>query len=266
LTHRFATRGAALACALIAAAPPPAHAWVRTRGCHDCPELYWCERIVTWITDGSGAGGIAANTLADAARRSFSQWDAVSCADIVMLDGGTANGRSVGYRPTAATNENLVVVVDEAGDWHHTSVQIAVTTTSFNPRTGEILDADIELNAVDFEFATDGRADRMDLRNTLTHEVGHVLGFDHSAVPQATMHGSAPLGDTNKRDLHNDDVDAACTVYPIDAPTPGSRCGDGAGGGGCTCRAGAAEAPWVAGLAVAVLLRVRAGRARRRSN
>ena len=52
-------------------------------------------------------------------------------------------------------------------------------------RNGEILDADIELNGVNFAISAGGVSNGTsgclsDLANTLTHEVGHLLGMDHT--------------------------------------------------------------------------------------
>jgi hypothetical protein len=61
----------------------------------------------------------------------------------------------------------------------------AVTTVFFydkpgEPQDGEILEVDIELNEINFDFAADGAADRVDLPSVITHELGHVFGFDHT--------------------------------------------------------------------------------------
>lgn len=57
-------------------------------------------------------------------------------------------------------------------------------------RDGELVDADIELNGVDFAIAVDGQSSgpagrQADLANTLTHEVGHVLGLEHTCLTPA---------------------------------------------------------------------------------
>ena len=105
---------------------------------------------------------------------------------------------------------------------------IALTTTSYNRQTGEVVDADIEFNGGPggFRFtataATGPTCENRrstdcvatDVENTATHELGHFLGLAHSAEPDATMYASAPDGETRKRDLDEDDEAALCTVYP----------------------------------------------------
>jgi len=52
-----------------------------------------------------------------------------------------------------------------------------------------------------------------DFLNTCTHEMGHVLGLDHSEVSEATMAATAAVGDLSKRDLDADDVDGIKYLY-----------------------------------------------------
>ncbi|HSS38095.1 MAG TPA: hypothetical protein VLT58_04945, partial [Polyangia bacterium] len=61
---------------------------------------------------------------------------------------------------------------------------LAFTWDTANRNTGQIYDADIEVNLVDFQWA-DVTADpqlngNMDLQNAITHEMGHFLGLDHT--------------------------------------------------------------------------------------
>jgi hypothetical protein len=53
-----------------------------------------------------------------------------------------------------------------------------------------------------------------DLRNTLVHEMGHFIGFDHTPVQDATMFASADTCEVAKRDLASDDMMGVCAVYP----------------------------------------------------
>ena len=78
-----------------------------------------------------------------------------------------------------------------------------------------------------------------DLRNTVTHESGHMLGLGHSADVNATMFASASTGETSKRTLADDDIAGICAIYPTgmkaqtcgDAPPTNKGCGCGSADG-----------------------------------
>jgi hypothetical protein len=130
---------------------------------------------------------------------------------------------------------------------------LAVTTDTANTATGQIYDADVEVNSLIYQWA-DVVADPqlvadMDLQNALTHEFGHLIGLDHTCwdaltsktplrpddnngqpvpdcatasadVQATTMFPSATPGDIEKRDLAPDDQDALCQIYNVNDPPP----------------------------------------------
>lgn len=144
---------------------------------------------------------------------------------------------------------------------------IALTTVTSNKNTGEILDADMEINAVNHKFAdveADGSkhmsvASLHDLQNTITHELGHLIGIDHNCygripargkptdekgqevpscdnvgpdVADATMFARAQAKEIGKRTLAQDDRNAVCGVYPVGYQSPFLP-EDISGAGGC---------------------------------
>jgi MYXO-CTERM domain-containing protein len=151
---------------------------------------------------------------------------------------------------------------------------LALTSVSASTSSGVIRDADIEVNAFHYTWADlvahpDLRLGQPfhDLQNALTHEMGHLLGLDHTcyfqgpppldnngapitdcanasaAVIATTMFPSANPGDIDKRTLEPDDRAAACGIYPVAAtpcppgaactcPPPDTDAGQDAGGGG----------------------------------
>lgn len=78
---------------------------------------------------------------------------------------------------------------------------------------GQILDADILFNPA-VTFTMDGSSGS-DLQTVLTHEIGHFLGLDHSAIVKATMFPYAP---PMERTLGSDDVAAISLLYPKPSP------------------------------------------------
>ncbi len=117
---------------------------------------------------------------------------------------------------------------------------------SASTSSGVIRDADIEVNAFHFNWADlvahpDLRGNGQpyhDLQNALTHEMGHLIGLDHTCyfqgpppidntgapitdcasasaeVLETTMFPSANPGDVDKRTLAPDDQLAVCEIYP----------------------------------------------------
>src|SRR5205085_1635332 len=99
----------------------------------------------------------------------------------------------------------------------------AVAVTERQRNTGvspqRFTEADILLNGEDESWATDGNVHRYDVQTTVTHELGHALGLQHSARPEATMYFAARPGVTFARNLAPDDVAGVCFLYPS-AATP----------------------------------------------
>ncbi len=127
-----------------------------------------------------------------------------------------------------AGNANILIFRDDG--WPHdlsgggTDV-LALTTVTYDVVTGDIYDADIEVNTFDFTFTTSDSpgVNDYDLLSVLTHESGHFLGLAHSQTTAATMFASYQgLG---MRHPQEDDVNAVCNAYPVDRQATGACTG-----------------------------------------
>ncbi len=209
-------------CALLCASQ--SFAYVRTTA-QDGSPIRWLERDVYWFLHKSGTQYLPFTELEPAARASFETWNAVECSDFLFHYEGTTDDDHVGYL-ISGENANVVRFVP-ADQWDNDSEIAGLTTVTYClekqgrlcPFVGRILDSDMELNE-SFHFTTSSTEPQFDIQNTITHEVGHILGLEHAPDPESTMFASAPYGELSKRSLSQDDIDGICAIYPKGVPDP----------------------------------------------
>jgi MYXO-CTERM domain-containing protein len=223
--------------------------------------LFWAKSCVEVVRPVEGTVGVAGDLEQDVMLASFDHWNTsvASCSFLNVVDQG------VETREVGRDFVNMIKFRDT--EWCRPAVDgdpkrcfspqaAGVTTVTFvddptDERDGEIVDADIELNNVTFRITVNGQgtgqaACAADLANTFTHEVGHLLGLEHTcrgdgdpervdhtgaAVPlcsdtidpvitEATMYPFQQCGETKKASLEPDDIQGICTSHPA-ADDPG---------------------------------------------
>ena len=72
--------------------------------------------------------------------------------------------------------------------------------TSVYWRGSQIIESDIRINNVNFEFSVnnDGEAGKVDLHSLLIHEFGHVLGLGHIEEQASVMHAELAKGQVRR--------------------------------------------------------------------
>jgi hypothetical protein len=261
--------------------------------------LYWAEKSsIVWQAEQTGNPETPGDDEVTAFRRAFGTWQAQMdfCGSLSFREGPRTASRNVGWVATpGAANENILLFrfkmcadtvplsdscwnddddADDCGNkfdcWQHASGAIAITTTTYDPQSGRVLDADIELNQPSFVFSTvdappcvrpnwSPSCVAWDVQNTVTHEIGHMLGLDHTTYPGSTMNPTAPPGELSKRVLDVGTRDFVCQVYArgqvakdcVIVPYDGEL---GSTPGACACSSGAAA---LVPLALAALFRRR---------
>lgn len=243
----------AAAAALVTGATVP---YVRSRTDRNVPDgghcLGWPAGSVEFRENADGApdGGEAGFA---AMERSLATWATAmsACGNLSLRMGPRTATRTVGFDDRqGASNENVLLFRTRlCGDilsptdrchaegtcanvhdcWDYNAGTLAITTTTYNSRTGKLYDADLEMNASVHLFTTvdappcsslgQSGCVSTDVQNTVTHELGHALGLDHSPDSSSTMYAGADLGETRKRVLDDGSVDFVCTAYPTGRPT-----------------------------------------------
>lgn len=287
---RFIAAAAALAVVAVAV-EQDALAYCRSTTCTgDCPRdefgckidgapLFWSSGCVGFSLQKDASIHIPMKYFRQVAEKSFVTWSQLECASSSGGSGLTTLAFSelddVGCNKTeynsTGTNANIILFQDTKWVYIGADNTLAKTTVTYDNGTGEIFDADIEINHANNNFTINDDAVDYDLQSVLTHEIGHFMGFDHSDEALATMNAGYEEGTIDLRDLDPDDVAIACEVYPPERQVKceveprgglGYFCGgshdpaptdDGASdGGGCQTSASPAATAGTVGLGVAV--------------
>jgi hypothetical protein len=116
---------------------------------------------------------------------------------------------------------------DDAWPHNDPNNTLGLTTVTFNPDTGEIYDADMEINTFSAKVTLVDPVpiDGFDFGSIVTHEAGHFLGLAHSGDSHATMFAQYRPGSTAMRELAPDDIEGICSVYHPDG-TRSTAAGD----------------------------------------
>jgi MYXO-CTERM domain-containing protein len=205
--------------------------------------LWWRSGCIGWSLQKDGGKHVAFDEALGALSAGFEAWTSRSCPtsgqggsrpsiDARYLGPVACGG--IGYNKVAP-NQNVIVFRDDG--WPHppktpddlapdgTSRTIALTTVTFDSDTGEIFDADMELNTKDHKVipVTDGTVlddNTFDLQAVLTHEIGHIFGIAHAPSKASVMYAQDEGHDLRKRTIGLEDIDAICEVYPPDGTRP----------------------------------------------
>ncbi len=192
-----------------------------------------------------------------AIRASFQSWQDIfgACGNLNFQEGPLVDDRKVGYE-VKGENRNLVLFRsrnctnvapsddacwdeetcgNEFDCWDGDARTIALTLTTYDEKSGIIYDSDIQLNSAGFVFTTvnsppyptcsqpvtinPNNCVATDVQNTMTHEIGHLIGLDHTLAGGSTMYPQAPPGEVSKRSIDQGSRDFVCVTYPKGLPS-----------------------------------------------
>ncbi|HTQ04035.1 MAG TPA: matrixin family metalloprotease [Polyangiaceae bacterium] len=253
--RRAARTAAALSFVALVATGTDALAYCRSRTCNPNDLSQHCDMVDNCVTsgyllywntscmsfdaqqDGSPRRSITADQVTDVVTRSFAPWLGANCGSgqpaITVGTYGPVECDEVEnpdpnnpheYNRNAEKGANVVMFRDDVWPYPGSIDAYGLTTVTFNTGTGEIVDADIEVNSADFNVTLDGPFDatHTDLQSILTHEVGHFLGMAHAATADdtATMRANWDGLGTDLRTLSPDDEAGICNAFPPDRSAP----------------------------------------------
>jgi hypothetical protein len=190
--------------------------------------LYWPGGC-SWFgvqKDGSAKRKISYDTFHGLVAGAFDKWAAVDCGsgrhpsfaaeDTDVLYGSAVCAEPEFNNDTRVANASVWMFRDSSWPYQGATSTIALTTLTVDTKTGQILDADVEVNSFAAQITTTGPP-VADLDSIVTHESGHFLGLAHSSVKSATMYYQYSPASTSIRAPGSDDIAGICAIYP---PTP----------------------------------------------
>jgi hypothetical protein len=237
--------------------------------------LYWESGCVYVTADAAGTTAIAGDGEFAVIDASIATWNddthTSACSYLQIIEDPRKN-IEVGKDDT-----NVIKFRDQA--WCRPAINgdpmrcyspaaAGITTATFvddatSSRDGAIVDADIEINGVNFAISVNNQTSSQqpchaELQNTMTHELGHLHGLEHTclapgdpprvdnlgqpvpscssttdpAIVNATMYNFQDCGETKKETLDPDDENAICQIYPV-AKDPMSCARVGSSSGCC---------------------------------
>jgi hypothetical protein len=213
---------------LIAASAPTARPYTHqftSSSTADAPvRIRWGTRVINIVLSTSLQNPPsyikAGSDVEGAARRALARWAAA---------GNLTFNISVGPQQVVGDDGiNLISVSTDNAAFASGEGRTGRARVEFDPTTGIVSEADMAINpnvrASDGSggpgFSTDGTHDTFDLESTFVHEIGHMLGLDHSGVVGASMQprqvrNFLDLKQPTPRTLSDDDIAGIRSLYPV---------------------------------------------------
>ena len=208
---------AVIAAVTILCFSPGAFAWNQMMDMDTGTPLAHRGNCLRWTLNVGGPGDIIDHeTLQDMATQAFAAWNAVDCSYMQLRKQAmsSCDCDQIGLQLNGRGN-NLVRWCEGTLPAGYPEGTLSIMTVTNDSDTGEIHDTGVILNADAIMQSVGEENIEAVFYNSVLHHIGHLLGFADSEVLDAVMYpANATFGE--RLELHEDDIEALCTIYPID--------------------------------------------------
>jgi hypothetical protein len=184
--------------------------------------LFWRSACIGYSLNRQASKDVPYDSAKAIMDKAFAAWTSARCGGngsqglgITVSDLGPVDCAQVGYN-SLGPNQNAIIFRDDKWPYHDPYNTLGLTTVTFDSDTGEIFDADMEINSSGKNLSTSDQVppNDYDLASVITHEAGHFLGLAHATGQDAIMFAFYKSGTTLLRTLKPDDEAGACAIYP----------------------------------------------------
>jgi hypothetical protein len=219
-------RARAFAAAAAALAASTALGWshVRLHNPANKKPLYWANPgAISIVLQAAGSDDLDGAEEFAALRGAIRAWNEIDATTARLVEDESSAQQA---RTDWAADDLHSIVFDESnacGYFPPGSGVVALTPIWFTSQ-GKITDADILFNGAGYQFTTSGEPGRFDVADVATHELGHLLGLDHSGSAGSTMYPYVDPTVVLHRSVSSDDAVGLRCAYP-EAHASGSLAG-----------------------------------------
>ena len=160
-----------------------------------------------------GSDDLDGGSHATALRLAIQEWNSATGTTATLVEDATAASRA---RTDWEADDVHLVLFDEtnaSGFFPGLSSTVALTPVWFFGN-GLIQDADVLFNGAGFGFTTSGVGGRFDVADVAAHELGHLLGLDHTGSSGGTMYPYVDPTVVLHRSLSQDELAGLRDAYP----------------------------------------------------
>lgn len=167
-------------------------------------DIYWDDNPITWYIHPNGSDNVPFDDLIAALSAGMNAWDSQSCFTKTIVYGGTKT-----YDP-----QNGVYLKFQESNWDASVGDALAYAQTWKGWGGVITNGVIVFNgqAATWSVSETGFfSTTADVQGVVTHEMGHILGLDHTRYQDATMYFSG--GGAGMQTLAQDDINGLCYIY-----------------------------------------------------
>ncbi|MCA8980904.1 MAG: IPT/TIG domain-containing protein [Planctomycetes bacterium] len=176
--------------------------------------LRWASpSAISVVIHSTGSDDIDDDSHVTALRNAIDSWNAVEGTSARLVEDTNPTNMALGDYASSAHHVLRFDESNQSGYFPLGSSTVAITPVWFLSN-GLITDADVLFNGQGCGFTTSGEFGYYDVQDVATHELGHLLGLDHSGQAGSSLYPYVDPRVILHRSLSRDDEQALRAIYP----------------------------------------------------
>ncbi len=167
--------------------------------------LYWSSPTnIGIVINSTGSDDVTDGSDEIAIRLAIQDWNEVTGTNVTMVE--DTSSATQARTDWSADDIHMLIFDENNGSGYFSGGSTVAITPVWFYSNGRIADADILFNGMTFSFTTSGVPGRFDIQDVAAHELGHLLGLDHSGWAGATMYPYVDTTVIEHRSLSEDEA------------------------------------------------------------